>query len=224
MNKRGILITFEGIEGCGKSTQVKLLTRRLKECRMPVLATLEPGGSSIGQSIRKILLDSRNTGLSPLAELLLYEADRAQHVREVIRPALKKGLWVLCDRFSDATEAYQGRARGEPISLVRELNRVATGGLKPDVTFLLDLPVEVGLARARRRNLDTNAGDQDRFEREELSFHEKVREAYLLLARREKKRFVVIQAQAGEKEVEESIFRSIEPLIHRTRRRHCHEE
>jgi dTMP kinase len=223
MKKRGIFITFEGIEGCGKSTQVKLLTRRLRGRRIPVVTTREPGGSPIGKSIRKILLDSRNTGICPMTEWLLYAADRAQHVQEIIRPSLEAGMWVVCDRFMDATEAYQGRARGQSISLIREMNRVVTRGVKPDVTFLLDLPAEIGLARARRRNIDKNAGTQDRFEREDLSFHERVREAYLQLARREKKRFVVIRANADEKEVEESIFRYIEPWFSPDRRGHTDE-
>lgn len=223
MNKKGIFVTFEGVEGCGKSTQVKLLARRLKGCRIPLLVTREPGGSKIGNAIRKILLDSRNSGISPLTELLLYAADRAQHVEEVIRPALEDGVWVLCDRFMDATEAYQGIARGQSISFVREMNRVATRGVRPDITFLLDLPVEIGLARARRRNIISNTGTQDRFEREELTFHEKVRKGYLRIARREKKRFVVIQANAEEKEVEKSIFQYMEPLIPRDRRRHGNE-
>lgn len=223
MNKKGFFITFEGVEGCGKSTQVKLLAKRLKGCRIPLLVTREPGGSKIGNAIRKILLDSRNSGISPLTELLLYTADRAQHVEEVIRPALEDGVWVLCDRFMDATEAYQGIARGQSIPFIREMNRVAARGVKPNITFLLDLPVEIGLARARRRNIVSNAGTQDRFEREELSFHEKVRKGYLRIARREKKRFVVVQAHAEVKEVERSIFQYMEPLIPRDLRGHGHE-
>lgn len=178
-----------------------------------MLVTREPGGTAIGRSIRKILLDSRNARMTPLSELLLYAADRAQHVKEVIRPALQEGKWVLCDRFADATEAYQGRARGQDPRLIEMINDLVTGGMKPDVTFLLDLPVEVGLERALKRNSASNTGTQDRFEKEELSFHRKVRKAYLHLARREKERFVLIRADAGEKEVEEAVFRSIEPLI-----------
>lgn len=224
MGKKGLFVTFEGVEGCGKSTQVKRLGRRLRGCGVPLLVTREPGGGRIGSAIRKILLDSRNSGISPLTELLLYEADRAQHMAEVIRPALAGGIWVLCDRFMDATEAYQGVARGLSLPFIREMNRVATGGVKPDLTFLLDLPAEIGLARARRRNVASNAGTQDRFEREELSFHERVREGYLRIARREKKRFVVIQAHAGETEVATSIYGHVERLIPRGRRGRCNEE
>ncbi len=211
--KKGLFITFEGIEGCGKSTQVKLLERRLRMRRIPVIATREPGGTGIGKIIRKTLLDARNTAISPLTELLLYAADRAQHVKEVIRPGLREGNWVLCDRFMDATEAYQGRARGQSADLIRCLNDLVIQGLRPDLTFLLDLSVETGLDRAFRRNRLSNTANQDRFERERLSFHRKVRRAYLQLARKEKDRFVIIDAGAGKKEVEEAVFRFIEPLL-----------
>lgn len=211
--KKGWFITFEGIEGCGKSTQLKLLERRLRRRRIPVVATREPGGTPIGKIIRKTLLDARNTAIAPLTELLLYAADRAQHMKEVIRPGLLEGRWVLCDRFTDATEAYQGQARGQDAHLIRMINDLATTGMRPDLTILLDLPVEIGLERAIRRNRTSKTTSQDRFEREQLSFHRKVRRAYLQLAQREKERFVVIDADAGEKEVEEEVFRHIEPLL-----------
>lgn len=213
--KKGWFITFEGIEGCGKSTQLKLLERRLRRRRIPVVATREPGGTPIGKIIRKTLLDARNTAIAPLTELLLYAADRAQHVKEVIRPGLLEGRWVLCDRFTDATEAYQGQARGQDAHLIRMINDLATTGMRPDLTILLDLPVEIGLERAIRRNRTSKTTSQDRFEREQLSFHRKVRRAYLQLAQREKERFVVIDADAGEKEVGEEVFRHIEPLLKR---------
>jgi dTMP kinase len=211
--RKGMFVTFEGVEGCGKSTQVKLLEHRLRRRHIPVIATREPGGTRIGKGIRKILLDARNTAISPLTELLLYAADRAQHVKEIIRPGLLEGNWVLCDRFMDATEAYQGRGRGQAADLIRLINDLVIQELRPDLTFLLDLPVEIGLERALRRNRISNAGTQDRFEREQLSFHRKVRRAYLQLARREKDRFVIIDAGAGEKEVEEAVFRHIEPML-----------
>ena len=147
-----MFITFEGIEGCGKSTQAKRLFDRLTRLKVPVVSTLEPGGTRIGQSIRHILLDSRNQDLAPLAELLLYEADRAQHVEQVIRPALTDKNWVICDRFFDATLSYQGYGRGLDLSLIQELNQKATSGLRPDITLLVDCPVEVGLERALSRN------------------------------------------------------------------------
>ena len=209
LGRKARFITFEGIEGCGKSTQIKRLARRLKTLGIPILSTLEPGGTPIGQGIRKILLDARNTDLSPLGELMLYAADRVQHVREVILPALDQGTWVLCDRFSDATEAYQGWARGQDRRLVRRLNGLATQGLVPDMTFLLDLTVDKGLARALRRNKAVLHGGQDRFEKEDLAFHRAVRKAYLLMARRHPQRFVVIDADRGMDDVEESIFQHL---------------
>ena len=204
-----LFITLEGIEGCGKTTQIRRLARRLEQRAVPCLATLEPGGTEVGKKIRRILLDSRNKGLTPLAELLLYAADRAQHVEEVIRPALRKGSWVLCDRFFDATVVYQGFARGQDSGLVKLLNERATQGLVPDLTFLLDCPVEVGLARATAR---TNRG-QDRFEREKIAFHRKVREGYLDLARKSPNRFVVVDGTAEKSALEKEIFSRLEPLL-----------
>jgi len=204
-----LFITFEGMEGCGKTTQIRRLNRSLHKRGIPCLATLEPGGTEVGRKIRKILLDSRNKRLTPLAELMLYAADRAQHVQEVINPALRKGLWVLCDRFFDATVVYQGFARKQDEGLIKVLNEKATQGLVPELTFLLDCPVKVGLTRATERN---NRG-QDRFEREKVAFHRKVREGYLELSRRYRKRFVVIDATAERNTVEMEIFESIRPLM-----------
>jgi dTMP kinase len=204
-----LFITFEGIEGCGKTTQIRRLKRSLEKGGIPCLATFEPGGTEVGRKIRKILLDSRNITLMPLAELLLYAADRAQHVQEVIKPALRKGLWVLCDRFSDATAVYQGFVRGQDEGLVKFLNERVTQGLVPDLTFLLDCPVEVGLARATSRN---NRG-QDRFEREKVAFHRKVREGYLELSRKHGKRFAVIDAAAGRDAVEKQILEHMRPFL-----------
>ncbi len=141
----GVFITFEGMEGCGKTTQVKRLARRLRGLAVPVVVTLEPGGTAMGRHVRRVLLDSRNDALTPLAELMLYAADRAQHVEEIIKPALRAGKCVLCDRFSDATVVYQGAARGQDRKLIRLLNNVVTGGIRPHLTFLLDCPVEMGL-------------------------------------------------------------------------------
>lgn len=214
VSRKARFITFEGIEGCGKSTQIRRLARRLKTLGVPVVSTLEPGGTPIGQGIRKILLDAGNRNLSPLGELMLYAADRIQHVREVILPALSRGTWVLCDRYADATEAYQGWARGQDRRLVRRVNDLATQGLVPDMTLLLDLAVEKGLARAIRRNKAVPHGGQDRFEKEDLSFHRAVRRAYLHMARRHPQRFVVIDADAGMDEVEESLFRHITRFLH----------
>lgn len=204
-----MFITFEGIEGCGKTTQIKRLKRNLKKHGVACMATLEPGGTAIGRKIRRILLDSRNKGLMPMAELMLYEADRAQHVEEVIKPALRKGLWVLCDRFFDATSAYQGFAREQDGRLVKLLNEKAAQGLTPDLTFLLDCPVKIGLARATARD---NKG-QDRFEKEKLAFHRKVRQGYLDLARKNRRRYAVIDATGTIEALEKEVFERIKPFL-----------
>jgi dTMP kinase len=208
-----LFITFEGIEGCGKSTQAKRLVNRLRELAVPLVFTLEPGGTTVGQKIRRILLDSRNQHLSPLAELLLYAADRAQHVEEVIKPALEQEKWVLCDRFFDATTVYQGYARGLDMKLIVTLNEKASPGIRPDITFLIDCAVEVGLERALKRNKIQFQEGQDRFEREKKDFHEAVRKGYLHMAMEDPERFVVVDGTLKEDELEELIFRHVEPFI-----------
>jgi len=208
-----LFITFEGIEGCGKSTQAKRLANRLRELAVPLVFTLEPGGTSVGQKIRRILLDSRNRHLSPLAELLLYAADRAQHVEEVIKPALDQDKWVLCDRFFDATTVYQGYARGLDMKLIVTLNEKAPPGIWPDITFLIDCAVEIGLERALKRNEIQFQEGQDRFEREKKDFHEAVREGYLHMAMEDRERFVVVDGILKEDELEEIIFKHVEPFI-----------
>jgi dTMP kinase len=180
---------------------------------IPVVCTLEPGGTGIGDKIRRILLDSRHTNLLPLTELLLYEADRAQHVEEVIRPALKQGRWVICDRFCDATVAYQGIGRGQNMEWVETLNAWVTQGIRPDRTFLLDCPVELGLERAHSRNRELSDQSQDRFEQERLDFHAKVRQGYLELADAEADRFVIIDASQTEDRLEEEIFGHLRPYL-----------
>jgi dTMP kinase len=211
-----LFITFEGIEGCGKTTQIKRLADHLGEFSIPFVLTLEPGGTRVGKDIRRILLDSRNQALSNLAELLLYEADRAQHVEEVVRPALDRKRWVLCDRFFDATTVYQGYVRGQDMALIKTLNEKASLGIWPDITFVLDCPVEAGLFRARKRESGRGGHPeegQDRFEREKKVFHEAVREGYLSLAKADRKRFVVVDATFAEDELEELIFEHIRPYI-----------
>jgi len=208
-----LFITFEGIEGCGKTTQVKRLVKRLNRFDIPLITTLEPGGTSIGKHIRGILLDSNNKDLSPLTELLLYAADRAQHVEEVIKHALDQGKWVICDRFFDATVAYQGSARGLDMELIKILNEKVTQGVQPDLTLLLDCPEEVGLGRAITRNKTQSQKGQDRFEREKLDFHRAVRKGYLELARKNHKRFAVIDATLAVDEMEEKIFEHIQPFL-----------
>lgn len=205
-----MFITFEGIEGCGKTTQVERLTHTLVARNIRVIRTFEPGGTPAGEKIRRILLDRKNRDLTPLAELCLYEADRAHHVDRVIRPALESGAWVVCDRFYDATTVYQGMARKQDMDLIRMLNHAVTGGLRPDMTFLLDCPVEDGLRRAfRRMRLESDTG-QDRFEREAVAFHQAVRDGYLELARREPDRFTVVDARREPADIEADILRRLD--------------
>ena len=191
-------ITLEGIEGCGKSTQAELLSRELHaETGCQVVATREPGGCPIANKIRAILLDADNRALVPLAELLLYAAARAQHVAEVIRPALAEGKIVLCDRYTDATTAYQGYGRALDLPLIENLAQLATGGLTPDLTILLDCPEEVGLKRAMARINASSGAREERFEQESLRFHHAVREGYLKLAAAHSDRFIVVDGTLG---------------------------
>jgi len=184
---RGVFITFEGGEGTGKSTQLGILAERLREAGLAVRVLREPGGTVVGEAIRAILLDPANEGLAPEAELLLYEAARAQLVAEVIVPALAAGEVVVCDRFYDSTTAYQGHARGLDLDRVRGLHEVATGGLEPDRTIVLDIDHAHGLSRA-------TAAGADRLEREGGGFHERVREGFLSIARDEPGRVRVVDA------------------------------
>jgi len=188
-----VFITFEGIEGCGKSTQLALLAAALQERSSPVTVTREPGGTRAGDAIRRLLLDTSAPGLDPLAELLLYLADRAQHVRETVKPALAAGRIVLCDRFSDSTIAYQGYGRGGDVARIRLLDEVARDGCRPDLTFLLDCPVSLGLERVRTRAATPEG--TDRLEREPDAFHERVHAGFLKLAAAEPDRIVVIDSR-----------------------------
>lgn len=185
----GVLITFEGIEGSGKSTQARLLAESLKAKGHEVLALREPGGSAIAEKIRALLLDPANKAMSPIAELLLYEAARAQLVTEILRPALDRGVIVICDRFYDSTTAYQGAGRQLRSVDFSTLNRLATGGLIPDATFLLDVPVELGLRRAK----GDSAGD--RIEQEPIDFHTRVRHGFLAIAAAERARISQLDGQ-----------------------------
>ncbi|HLB59707.1 MAG TPA: dTMP kinase [Bdellovibrionota bacterium] len=200
---KGKFITFEGVEGCGKSTQIRLLAKFFDEKKIPYVVTREPGGTEISDKIRDLLLDPSHIKMAPITELLLYEASRAQHVFEVINPALSAGRVVLCDRFADSSRVYQGYARGLGEELVDECNEIATGGIKPDLTFLLDIPVEVGLERVRKKGMD-------RLEQEDVGFHKRVREGFLLLAKKEPKRVFVLDATGGIEEVQEKIRKVVE--------------
>jgi dTMP kinase len=182
-------VTFEGVEGCGKSTQLSLAAARLRRSNHDVVTTREPGGTPIAEKIRGVLLDAAHTALEPMAEWLLIEAARSQHVREALQPALARGAFVLCDRFADSTEAYQVGGRGLDAALVAALDARVREALAPDLTLLFDLDPAEGLARARRR--DAGAG---RFEAADLAFHERVRAAFLAIARREPGRVAVVPA------------------------------
>ncbi|MEW5735861.1 MAG: dTMP kinase [Thermodesulfobacteriota bacterium] len=211
----GLFITLEGVEGSGKTTQAPHLVAFLKSRGYQVVRTREPGGTGMGKRIRSILLDPESAGMEPLAELLLYEADRAQHIRRVILPALSAGQAVVCDRFYDATAAYQGYARGLDLELVEHLNGIAAGSLVPDITILLDLPARVGVPRARSREGRgfRDHGREGRFEAESLEFHEKVREGYLALAVKHPERFVVIRADQDTESVRSDIMRAVEEYL-----------
>ncbi|MBI2354926.1 MAG: dTMP kinase [Deltaproteobacteria bacterium] len=193
----GYFITFEGIEGCGKTTQVRLLGERLEALGYRVVTTREPGGCPISDQIRSILLDAGNRGMQPLTELLLYAAARAQHVAEVIRPALESGCVVLCDRFTDATIAYQSFGRGIGRATIDPLNTLACQDLLPDLTILIDCDAEVGLARARQRIEAATGPREERFELESLEFHRRVRDGYLSLAEREPGRFLRVNGNGA---------------------------
>ena len=206
--EKTMFITFEGIEGSGKTTQVKHVADFLRKKGHDCVITREPGGTPIGEKIRAILLDPASKGLSPLTELLLYTADRVQHVKELLGPSLAAGKTVLCDRYFDATLVYQGYARGLDIELIEQLHRLLLAGLRPDITFLLDLPPETGLARAWTQiNNGNRTGRESRFEKEALSFHEKVRAGYLTLARKEPERFRIIDASRDVDDVKKDIMK-----------------
>jgi dTMP kinase len=200
MRERGRFITFEGIDGSGKTTQMRLLGERLRAGGRTVLETVEPGGTEVGRQIRRILLDSANQDLRPTAELLLYFASRAQNVEECIRPALAAGKIVLCDRFTDSTLAYQGYARGLGGEAVLTLDRIACQGLTPDLTLLIDVDIETGRARMQSRNL-FEAADETRLDDESNAFHQKVRDAYLTIARQHADRFRIIDGRGAPEDV-----------------------
>ena len=200
-------VTFEGGDGTGKSTQLKALESHLSGRGKSCLATREPGGTSLGKLIRQVLLEVGKQPIASPTELFLYLADRAQHIEETIAPAIAQGKIVLCDRHTDSTLAYQGYGRGIDIDLLRHLNDMASGGIKPDLTFLFDCPVEIGLSRTAARRLRTRsaARREDRFEREELEFHERVRAGFLELARTEPQRFRIIDASRSVAAVSQEI-------------------
>jgi len=210
-----MFITFEGIEGSGKTTQIRAIAKALAQDGIPCRMTREPGGTDIGARIRAILLHPDNKDLVHKAELLMYMADRVQHVETVVRPALNRGETVLCDRYLDATLAYQGYGRGLNVDLLCGLHRLLLNDFKPDLTFLLDLSPEIGLSRAWRRiDAAGEEAEQTRFEEEALGFHERVRAGYLDLARREPDRFRIVDAAQGPARVQEAILEIINGILH----------
>jgi dTMP kinase len=203
-------ITFEGIDGCGKSTQLRMLASVLRLRQLEVVTTREPGGTPLWQKLRFALLEAEGQ-VDPLAELLLYAADRAQHVRALVRPALASNHIVLSDRYADATVAYQGAGRGFEPSLIKEVVELATGGLKPDLTLLFDLPVEEARERASNRTRNGRAGD--RLDSEDAAFHQRVREAYLKIAAAEPERFRVVDAAASVEETHTLVLNLVMPFL-----------
>jgi dTMP kinase len=204
---KGKFITLEGGEGAGKSTQMAYVEESLNKAGKKVHVTREPGGTEISEAIRELLLDHRQTAMGDDTELLLMFAARAQHIAELIQPALDRGEWVLCDRFTDATYAYQGGGRGIGMERIAILENWVQGSLRPDLTLLLDLPVEAGLARAGER------GELDRFEREEQKFFERVRQAYLDLAAQNPGRYRIIDASQGIPQVKAQIDEVLQPVL-----------
>lgn len=205
---RGRFITFEGVEGCGKSTQQARLVRRLRSLGNDVLATREPGGTPVAEALRAVVLAPEHAGLGAEAELLILAAARADHVRRVLAPALAVGRDVACDRFSDSTRAYQVGGRGLAEDVVERVDALAAGGLRPDLTLLLDLPAEVGLRRVRER-----AGADSRFDAEALGFHRRVRSAFLRIAGQEPERVVVVDATPDADEVERRVLSVVVRLV-----------
>jgi dTMP kinase len=205
----GAFITFEGIDGCGKSTQLRLLASELRVRGLEIVATREPGGTTLGQKLRAALLDV-DEQVDPLAELLVFAADRAHHVRTLLLPALKDGQIVLSDRYADATVAYQGAGRGFDAKLIQEIVELATGGLRPDLTLLFDLSVAESAVRTRRRVANKNS---DRLDSEDVAFHTRVRNAYLEIAKSEPERFRVIDARGSTQETQSKVMNIVIPFF-----------
>jgi dTMP kinase len=205
-------ITFEGIEGSGKTTQIQMLSNHLEEKGIEHVLTREPGGTKIGDQIRKLVLNPANTDITPNCEMLLYAAARAQHLDEVIRPALSDGRLVLCDRYLDATLAYQGFGRGLDLDMILTLHALEALVVRPDFTILFDIDARLALERARGRDSSTSP-DETRFEQENLEFHERVRAGYLTLQRKEPARVTLIDARGTQAEVHARVLAAIRPQL-----------
>lgn len=207
-NMKGILITVEGIDYSGKTTQAKKLFNYLKRKGHKVIFLREPGGEKVSESIRQVLLSSRNVGMSPLAELLLYMASRAQLVSKVILPALKQGKIIICDRFYDSSLAYQGYGRGLDKKMIEYLNRISVSNTEPDLSILIDIPIKVFMQRMRK-----NDKKKDRIEKEKIDFYKRVRLGYLKIAQKEKKRFRVIDGSGGIREVWDKVKQMVDSFL-----------
>jgi dTMP kinase len=201
-----LFITFEGGEGCGKSSQSRRLYNKLNKLAIPALLTHEPGGTIIGEKIARLLKFSKNTAISPLAELLLFNASRVQLVKDIIKPALEKDTVVICDRYADSTTAYQGYGHGLDLAVIAAVNRIATQVVVPDLTILLDMPVKEGLARKKKAK-------PDRFQTQNLEFHLRVKEGFLKLAEAEPGRWFVIDATKSKEEIAEIIWQRVRQLL-----------
>ncbi len=206
MSLLALFVSFEGGEGCGKSTQAKALYKRVSATGIPVVLSHEPGGTPLGSQLRRLLKYRRQIEISPLAELLLVNASRAQLVGDVIRPNLARGTMVICDRYADSTVAYQGYGRGINLGVIEVVNHTATEGLLPDLAILLDIPVEVGLARRNLARLD-------RFEGEEIAFHQRVREGYLKIASADPQRWLVIDATLPRGKIRSKVWERVKELL-----------
>jgi len=204
---KGKFITFEGVEGAGKTTNIDFIAKKIKEAGHEILLTREPGGTEVGESIREILISKELPEMHSTTELLLMFAARAEHVQRVILPALNDGMWVLCDRFTDATYAYQGAGRGLDTRNISLLENMVQGNLRPDYTFLFDLDAEIGLSRARTR------GETDRFEQQHIDFFNRVREQYLKMAHDDKDRFRLVEAQYKLEAVQTQILKFVEDIV-----------
>lgn len=208
--KKGIFITFEGVEGAGKTTQIEILKNRLSDEKIEFLLTREPGGTPIGEKIRGILLDTENSEMNYMTELLLYCASRAQHLNQKIVTAKNDGKIVICDRFSDSTLAYQGYARGIDKSLIEKLGEIVEGGNRPDLTFILDIDPEITLERAKKKSSDKKG---DRIEQESMEFHQRVRAGFLEIAEKNPNRVILIDGRKSIEDIADKIFTEISKKI-----------
>jgi len=205
--EKGLFITFEGVEGGGKTTNISFVTEIIRKSGRQILITREPGGTSIGEAIRNILISKEYPEMHYITELLLMFAARSEHIQRKIRPALEQGIWVLCDRFTDASYAYQGAGRGVDSEKIKLLENLVQESLRPDITFLFDLEANIGLARAQSR------GETDRFEQQHIDFFNRVRSKYLEMAKAEPQRYRIIEAQHALKQVQQQVSEKLEEIL-----------